>query len=436
MYICDLEKTISLVMQSFSIDRLKYKNFLLFLAFYFIVFFSFTWVVRFEYAFVKSKLVYILDYARFGIGFAVFVLCALLLTILKVKDFLYSILSLLLVFFVLPSAVLFAYVKGIDPKILLSHVFLFIVVIAFGYLKIKIKSKKLEIKQSVRLLTAIVTIGLIPFILIFLPYINIRNLLLVDIYETRELMDVNVTNAYVNYTYSWFNKVIIPCLLVFGIYFKNRITIALCTGALIFLFLCGAHKAVFIGLIFVFLLYKFNYIRKINYLLKVLSVIGISALFMSLLIKNDFLMTLSIRRAILLPSMVDVLYFDFFENNYLYWSESLNGLFKDYPYSLSHSFVIGQKYFGYSIWGANNGIISDGFMNFGMIGVFINILLVALYISLLNQLDISPRFFGIFFLFIIAILSSSLTTVLVTHGGIILIFLAFFFMKNTNEQMG
>lgn len=184
-----------------------------------------------------------------------------------------------------------------------------------------------------------------------------------------------------------------------------------------------------------FLLYKYDYLFKINYLLKILIGISLLALSMSLAFKSDFLMTLSIRRALLLPGLIDVIYFDFFNGNFLYWSESLNGLFMDYPFKMSHSYVIGEKYFNDPSWGANNGIISDGFMNFGMTGVIINIVIISFYFSLLNQLNISPKFFGLFFLFVILILSSSLTTVLLTHGGMVLVLLSFFFMKNTNEQM-
>jgi hypothetical protein len=422
-------------MPVFRINLQKYNNFLLFLIFYVLLVFCFVFVVKNEYAFKKANLVYEIDYIKFIISTAFILFNTCILTISKFKDFHYSITSLVLIFFVFPSAIMFSYVKEIDYRIFLSHNLFFLTVLMIGKLKIKLVIRKIEIKQSKKLLLLVVLIGLIPFVFLFLPHLNFKNLILQEIYETRALMDANINSLYTDYSYSWFNKFIIPCLLVFGIYFKDRFTILISSFALIFLYLCGAHKAVFVGLILTFVLYKYDYVTKINYFLKILIVIGLFSLFVSLVFNNDFFMTMSMRRALLLPAMIDVLYFDLFDNNHLLWSETFNGLLRKYPYELDHSYVIGKKYLGDATWGANNGIISDGFMNAGMFGILINITIVSIYFSIMNQLNISPRFFGLFFLFVFLIASGSLTTVLLTHGGIILLLLALFFMQNTNEQM-
>lgn len=422
-------------MLAFRIERVKYNNFLLFLFFYFLLVICFVFVVKNEYAFKKANLVYEIDFSKLIISTACILFNTCFLTTFKSKDFHYSITALILIFFVFPSAIIFTYVKDIDYRIFLSHNLFFLTVLMVGKLKIKLRSQKIGIRQSKNLLLLAVLIGIVPFILLFLPYLNFRNLLLQEIYETRALMDATINSLYTDYSYSWFNKFIIPCLLVFGIYFKDRFTILIGSFALIFLYLCGAHKAVFVGLILTFVLYKHNYVTKINYFLKILIVIGLFSLFVALVFNNDFFMTMSMRRALLLPAMIDVLYFDLFDNNHLLWSETFNGLLRKYPYELEHSYVIGEKYLGDATWGANNGIISDGFMNAGMLGILINITIVAIYFSIMNQLNISPRFFGLFFLFVFLIASGSLTTVLLTHGGIILLLLALFFMQNTNEQM-
>jgi hypothetical protein len=422
-------------MLEFKIERQKYNNFLLFLVFYFILILCFAFVVRDEYAFKKANLVYEIDFLKLIISTALILVNTCIITFSRLKDFHYSITSLILIFFVYPSAIIFMYVKEIDYRIFLAHNLFYLIVLMVGKIRLKLKSQKFEIRLSKRMLLLIVLIGLIPFVLLFLPYLNLRNLLLEDIYETRALMDASINNLYTDYSYSWYNKFIIPCLLVFGIYFKDRFTIFISSLSLIFLYLCGAHKAVFVGLILTFVLYKYDYITKINYFLKILIVIGLFSLFVALVFNNDFFMTMSIRRALLLPAMIDVFYFDLFDNNHLLWSETFDGLLRKYPYELEHSYIIGDRYLGDATWGANNGIISDGFMNAGMLGIWINITIVSFYFSILNQLNISPRFFGLFFLLIFLIVSSSLSTVLLTHGGIILLLLAFFFMQNTNEQM-
>lgn len=417
------------------IEKKKLNNSVLLLMLFFVLHVCFALTIRNEYAFRKAQLVYEFNTVNFFISVVCICAHTFILTIFKTKDFLYSIAVLILIFFVFPSAVIFTFVEGIDWRIFLSHNIFFLAVLLFSKIRIKIQTARIPLAQSKNFLMLVVIVGLIPFIFLFFPYINYKNLLLQDIYETRELMLSTVNNVYTGYSYSWFNKFIIPCLLVFGVYFKDRVTIVIGSLALIFLFLCGAHKTVFAGLILTFILYKYDYITKINYFIKILIVIGLLALIASAIFNDDFFMMMSFRRAFLLPAMLDVLYFDFFNSNHLFWSESFNEFFHTNPYDVQHSFVIGENYFGDISWGANNGIISDGFMNAGMAGVLVNITIVALYFSFLNQLNISPKFFGLFFLSVFVIVSSSLTTVLLTHGGIMLLFLSVFFLKNTDKQM-
>jgi hypothetical protein len=422
-------------MATLKLDRVIVNNFVLLLTFYLLLFFCFALVVRDEYAFKKVDLTYIFDLNRTFIGLAWVIVGAAILSIASLKGFHYAITALILIFFVFPSTVIFSYVKESDFRIPLSHYLLFLTVLILGKIKIKIRLPSFRKDQSKKILILVVVIGLIPFIVLFLPHLNFNNLLLREIYETREQLGLAIDTVYTNYSYSWFNKFIIPCLLVFSIYYRDRFTAFIGSGALIFLYLCGAHKAVFIGLILTFVLYKFEYKTKINYLLKLLMIVGAFSLFMAIVFKVDFFMTMTLRRAFLLPAMVDVLYFDMFDNNHMLWSETFNGLFRTYPYELEHSFMIGKRYFGEVIWGANNGIISEGFMNGGMLGVLINVGIVGIYFSILNQLNISPKFFGLFFAFVFLIVSSSLPTVMVSHGGIVLMLIALLFMKNTTTSM-
>ncbi|HTH58187.1 MAG TPA: hypothetical protein VL728_19200 [Cyclobacteriaceae bacterium] len=422
-------------MAPLRLDRTKFNNLLLLAAFYLLLVVSFGLVVKNEYAFQKVDLLYAFNAGRFLMVLFVVGTCMIILTASNLSDFQYAIAALILMFFVFPSTVIFSFVGQAGFRIPLSHVILFLTVLAIGKIKFRIQSNTWSTFTSKKILTWIVILGLIPFVILFLPYLNFKNLLLQDIYETREELGLAVNNLYTNYSYSWFNKFIIPCLLVFSYYYRDRVIALIGSAALIFLFLCGAHKVVFVGLIVTFVLYNYDYKQKINYFLKLVIVVGLLALSIALLFDSDFLMTMTLRRAWLLPAMVDVLYFDMFDNNHMLWSETFNGLFRTYPYDLEHSFLIGKNYFDEIIWGANNGIVSEGFMNAGMIGVLLNATIVGIYFSILNQLDISPKFFGMFFMFVFLIVSSSLPTVMVSHGGIILLVIAFLFLKRTTYTM-
>lgn len=426
-------------MMDIKVGKVKFRNTYLLYLLFLLLQLCFSLVMKDLYVFQKAsingELTYSFNFVKFILGFFIVSIFLGSILILRIKGFLYITLVLVLIFFVFPSAILFANIKEVDFRILLSHAILFSSIFGLGMVRLQIPSQKFGILQSQKILYIIVFIGLIPFVLLYTPYLNFKNLFFQEIYQTRALMSAKVNNLYTNYTYSWFNKIIIPSLAVFGFYFRDKKVIVTALLSLVFLYLCGAHKAVFVGIFMILILYKYEYVTKANYFIKFILLVCIGSLFVSLVFNNDFLMVMSIRRTMFLPGLLDVLYYDFFDHNYLYWSQTFPGLFYEYPYEYQHYYVIGETYFDSRVWAANNGIISDGFMNFGMIGVLINSVVVGIYFSILNQLDISGKFFGVIFLFIFTLISSSLTTVLLTHGGIVLLLLAFFILRNTKHQM-
>ena len=83
---------------------------------------------------------------------------------------------------------------------------------------------------------------------------------------------------------------------------------------------------------------------------------------------------------------------------------------------------------------ANNGLISDGYMNLGVVGILLNLILFSCIMTFIKSLNISMKFYGIVFLFIFSVLSSPLSTIMVTHGGFILLIILNFTIKNTNAD--
>lgn len=420
-------------------DKIKYSNLKLLVALYTVFLVSFSLVIKNLYVFEKASasadLEFNFNFLKFCVAIIVVLFNVFVLSTVKFKDLLYAVLVLILVFFVFPSAVIFTNLDQVDFRIFLSHNILFWAVLLLGKIKLKFAIPKADIKSSKLILSIVVLLCMLPFLVLFTPYIDLNNLLLIDIYETRELVIKNIDNVFTNYTYSWLNRFIIPALLVFGLYFKNKITVLLSILALVFLFLCGANKVVFVGLIMVLVLYKYDYRKKMNYFLLFIMLLTLVSLFTALVFDDVRLMHIAIRRPIMLPGLLDVLYFDFFEGKHLYWAQSITGKFIEYPFDRPHSFMVGFEYFGKEEWNASNGIISEGFMNGGLIGVIINSLFVGIFFSIISQLEINYRFFGLIFLFMFSLVSSALTTVMLTHGGIVLLFLAIFVLRNTKQQM-
>jgi hypothetical protein len=138
----------------------------------------------------------------------------------------------------------------------------------------------------------------------------------------------------------------------------------------------------------------------------------------------------------MLTALLDYCYFDFFQGRPLYYSHTFLSPFFEYPYEMTPDHIIGKVYYNRPEANVNIGIISDGYKNLGIFGSVLNIFLVAGYLSILNYLRISPKFFGLFVLLIFSFLNSSLTTILLTHGGMLLLLLAILVLRNTQTKMG
>lgn len=416
----------------------KYKLLKLSIIFYMLLSVCFFYVInnlwnfqRFSHVVTDISFYYI-NYLKYIFVSTIIVFNFFLISFLKIKDFLYVILSLILILFVTPSGVIYSVDSDIDLRIFFSHNMLFYGVLLTSFIDIKIPLKEFSTKTSFFLLLWIIIIGLIPY-LRFLPYIDLRNLLLQNVYETREVFS-KIKDPYFGYTYGWFNRFIIPSLFVFAIYLKSKRIAILTLFLLIYLYLLGAHKSVLYGTVLVIVFYRYNYLTIIKFIYKGIITLIILSIILAVFFDNNLLAIFTIRRALFIPSLLDLAYFDLFDGNYQYWSEGVLKGITEYSYDKSHTYIISEKYFQQGDMASNNGIISDGFMNAGMIGVTLNIMIVSLYFSIMNKLNISSKFFGLFIFLFVSLISSSLTTILLTHGAIVLLILAFVFLKNTEEK--
>ena len=150
---------------------------------------------------------------------------------------------------------------------------------------------------------------------------------------------------------------------------------------------------------------------------------------------NGHLMTesLLLRRYLLLPSYLNIIYFDFFKDQPLYFSHSIFSSINEYPFDIGPTFLIGKAAFDNIHTNANNGFLSDGFMNMGYAGMFLFTVIVGFIVKLFDSMNISPKYFGLFFLLINLLRSSALLTSLLTHGIWLLILISYFFLfQKTN----
>jgi len=369
------------------------------------------------------------SWLRFLVAIVLFSVNLSILNSLKKTKLIFIVLSLFFALLTIPSLIAFTSAGMYSVKLLVYHQVFFLALFLLS--KVKIDFSRIPVinkTQALYLLLAITTIGVLPYLLVYGPHINLKNLLLVDVYGTRAVMG-DLSNPYFGYTYSIFTKIIIPLIIVFSLELKKKIWVLVGVFYLILFYLFGAHKTVYAGLMVVLVFYRFSYTQSVKLIVKYSAVFAIACLLLAL-VNYDYPWILTFRRIQFLPTLLDICYSDFFDGQYLYWSESIFKKFIDYPYDIRHTNLIGEEYFNNPNMSANNGLVSDGYMNFGTIGVFINVFIISSYFMILNSLKIPAKYFGLFVLVIFSFISSSLFTVLLTHGAIALLLVAVFLLND------
>lgn len=411
-----------------KIKKGKFFNLIFQLTAYLLLEIIYIWIISDKYAY--SGFTFDFDLSRYIIGTFAAGVATFLLAKLRMSSFIYGILSLLLVLVLYPSTLIYKYID-VTPLILFSHLAYFFSIYIFSRVnKHRIRTKEISENQKSHFLFYLSCLGILPFIFVFGPHINLKNLLLVDIYEARAVQKENL-GPITAYLYSWLSRVIIPILLVYAAFQRKKIIVIISFSFLIFLFLCGAHKSVFFGTILLLFFIYGSMEKKIrNFSLGLIFVFSIS-LFIYAISENFLLAGISARRGFMIPALLDSYYFDFFHDKPLIWSWSFLKSFYQYPFEVLPPYVIGKEFFNQPNMAANNGIISDGYMNLGLLGVFLNIAVVSLLFSYFNNLNINHRFFGIFFILLISLTSSYLPVVLLSHGLIVLLLISQYFLKDT-----
>ncbi len=344
------------------------------------------------------------------------------------NDLIFGIISFFFILVTIPSLISFISKNLYPVELLFYHQLFFFSMIYFSRSKINFSwIPRVNKVQALYILFGLTTIGIIPYLIAYGPYINLNNLLFKEIYETRALMG-QVSSHYFGYTYSIFTKIMIPLFIVFALELKRWYFVIIGVIYMLLFYLFGAHKTIYIGIVLLLVFYKFSYLNIIKFILKYSNVLIILSAILAWFSIDD-LWILLFRRVHFLPSLLDMQYLEFFNGMPLYWSDSFLSRFIDYPFDLNHAKSIGRVYYRNDGMNANNGLISDGYMNLGTLGVFINIFIVSFYFMVLNSLNIKSKYIGIYLLVIFSLISSSVFTVMLTHGALGLLIISIFLLN-------
>lgn len=352
------------------------------------------------------------------------------------SHFIFSILILIILFFLIPNGIMMIYSNAIRGPVysILLFISTFCLIAPLRLKLISFSSQKSFINISI---FGIFTLLILPIIWIYLTDFNFNTLLLKDIYQTRDAFSLKET-ALTKYFYNWLVKVIIPFMFVYFMLEKQRFLASIGLIFLIYLFVISGNKAVYFTSIITIFFYFFGkgIIDKLHYFMVALLIsfplISVGDYFL-----NDYLLrgTL-IMRPFYFPALLNYCYFDYFKEIPLYFSENhlFNSIFVS-PIETKSAILISKVYFHTDDMYANNGLISDGYMNLGYLGVFLLSIIFSIVFMLFNSLKVNPSYFGIFFILVVFFLSAPVFTVIVTGGVWILLFLMYITMKKNSHEL-
>lgn len=254
-----------------------------------------------------------------------------------------------------------------------------------------------------------------------------------DVYKYR-LKSGNSMTTLGAYVFSWNVNIIIPLCLIYHL-IRKKYVFALLDVFLFFInYAIYGNKVILItcaAIICIWIIYLLNNLHNLDTLFIAFIVF---IMLLSIIVKKTMLFAL-IDRLIEIPSSAHYYYYDFFQTNeLLLLRQSCFKLFFNDPYDLPVSVIIGSSpvYMSGKYNNLNNGLFSDAYSNFGIIGCLILPFLINYSFYVLSKyfqsLDECIQY-SFLFIFSFYILSANFFSWLLTGGVFVLMILLFVLNK-------
>lgn len=281
-----------------------------------------------------------------------------------------------------------------------------------------------------------IAVGLfIPYLISNVKYINLSNLLLKNVYETREVFrDVSSGRSFMGYVVPLLSRIVLPFLICESVQQKKYLSVFIYAMMIVFLFLCGALKSILFGLFAIIVFFRGQYERKIKRLYLLLTAILLISSGIYLLYNIPFGIDY-LRRLFFVPSVLENIYVNFFDGNPTFMSHSklTFGLLEN-KYGESLSLFIGEQVIGSTGLNANIGVFTEGYVSFGFIGIVIISFITAILFQFFKSEAINPKYAGIFFVYIYVMNTAFLHSLLIGHGLLFLIVFSYIFMRSRENE--
>ena len=338
-----------------------------------------------------------------------------------------------LIFPILPLFVLFA--ANDLSVIYITYVFLSFIILVFISSTKKIRLLKLPhfSTSSFSLLLLLLAFAYIGSIILMggLSYLNFD---FTKVYEFRDESASNLPSIFAYFS-PLVSKVILPFSFILAVVSKKPVIMILSICSSVLMFALTNHKAPLFYPFFAYAIYLFmqkeNPVRIMLY-----GLIGLSlgVLIMTLSIDGFIMLgALFFHRMSFVPAQLNYYFFDFFSmNQFVYWAESkISFGLVDYAYSQPTIYLIGDEYYGFygreGAIAANTGWLGAGYMNAGVIGMFLYALIIGYILRVVDAFSYSLGKHVVAAIMIAPmmslLLSADLPNAMLTHGVLLALLL-------------
>jgi hypothetical protein len=245
------------------------------------------------------------------------------------------------------------------------------------------------------------------------------------VYEYRdELSELVFIGPFV-YLADWAPGVFNIALLIWALYYKNKILAVVVSAFQVFMYGCTLMKAMLFNFpavaVTFYVIRRKGDITPIGWLICVIIAIGMLE---TVIFQQMNITGVVTRRVMALPAYLANEYYELFDQiGYVYWTNGLLGSLMPYPFDYDPPKLIGYLAMGNRDTWANNGMFGMGFMQAGFVGMLLYGLLYGFWLYLIDCIAMGRVRVEVAVSMVIiptmgVATDTDLLTGLLTHGGI------------------
>lgn len=334
-------------------------------------------------------------------------------------------------FYIIPSFVVHFYSPMIGEAQIISIIIFNLIIFLMFFL---LQNYKLGLhlnlnKKSIFIFILLMLVSLI----IFRDNINLLNIVL-SVYEVRVQDAYKDGTRFAGYLYGYLTRFLLVILFLYAYIKKNFFLLTFGLACLIAFYTIGAVKSVVVGVaLSLFFASNKTHVQALQRLNKFFVILVLSAIAEDLFFESYLLHDYFVRRVLLFPPVLASYFFDFFDQNYLYFAQ-ITGAETIIPDGMSVSQFIGTYHMPY-FTDPSVGIIVDGFVNAGFAGVIAISICWGIALSILIFSGLPPYYTGLLLYIIYLGNTAFFSTLMLTHGLFLgLISLAFMKITITSQN--